>query len=744
MASATKANPRSAPQGELGADLIALPAWSAFGLGLRGFSVDREDVAELRWPASVRTFAHMRNDTQLSGLYRAGTLPVRRYVWGIDANGADPKVVDNVCRDFNLPTMDEAWQAFLTGKSGPVPRARNRFSWDKHSTDAQRAIYNGHYYFELHGAIVDDGLWHPEDASPRSPWTIAFIEAAPNGDLVAIKQMIGLNTPELAAERLIAYVFDQEPGDWTGRSAYRSCYREWLLKDRLLRVDAINHEKAGGILLNEAPKDATPDQIEALSKLAQNARVGGGGAVPAGTTPVFIRGTGSDVIGSINRHDESMAREFLAMFMALGTSSSGGNRALAGSFLDWFALAQEATAIWQRDTFQQQAIDRYVEWNFGDQDYVPLLAFKRPEDANPLDLLAAGVTTGANAGEPGAVGVQDTNGEVVPVAAVRFGRGGWSLVPQIVVDGDLAETVRGEHAAFEAWAGRAPRSSRRTPSAAANGRSGGRHSDPAAAAAPDTIPLPDRPLRREPTEQEIQAQADFKTIDSQWSTQTGSLVDAWKTVRAGQIASLVQQITDADGDLAALAAIAAAPEGADLIATHLHTMASLGAGQAVNEAKKQGVVAASTPALDDLNAELTARAAALEQLLASSISSAAATKAVQLSGGKVTAADVADDVRAYLNGLSDAWLHDQMGGALSAAQNGGRLAAMEHNGASRYYASELLDENTCDPCAEEDGTEFATADEAAAAYPAGGYYDCQGGPRCRGTIVAVYDEASST
>jgi hypothetical protein len=100
---------------------------------------------------------------------------------------------------------------------------------------------------------------------------------------------------------------------------------------------------------------------------------------------VFIRGTGSDVIASINRHDESMAREFLMMFMALGTSSSGGNRALASSFIDWFAISQESIAIWFRDIVNEHVIEDFVDANWGDADYVPRLAFRRPEAANPLD-----------------------------------------------------------------------------------------------------------------------------------------------------------------------------------------------------------------------------------------------------------------------------------------------------------------------------------------------------------------------
>jgi hypothetical protein len=746
MATIIDAQPKKAPTDELGVDVFAaIPGWQAFGGGSQphGPSIDREYVPELRWPRSVTTYERMHNDTQLSGLFRGTSLPVSRYVWGIDPNGADPNIVAATLRDFNMEEISAAWESFQTGESKPVPRARNDFTLSGHFEGAITAARIGHAYFEVHGDIDDDGLqwgakqaqfWHPKDLSERAQWTIGQIFVAKNGDLIGIRQQLGIESPDLLAERLVPYVFGKRPGDWIGRPLFRAPYREWLLKDRLLRVDAVNHEKAGGILISEAPKDATPAEIEALGRLAAAARVGGGGAVPNGTTPVFIRGTGSDVIGSINRHDEAMAREFLMMFMALGTSSSGGNRALAGSFLDWFAIAQEAIAIWFRDTFQKQAIERYVTYNWGAQDYVPQLKFRRPEAANPLDQLANAVNQPA--GDPAAVGLQTPDGDVVPVAAYRRG-----MAPgAFVVDEETRQAINAAHAGWE-------RDNR--PAATRAAQNPHKHRVKAAEAVTTTptgaaVSLPDRPLRRDVFPHEITAAIDFAQVDTNWANSVAQLVADWQSIRAAQIAELATQIAEANGDLANVAQIQAAAAGGDLIAARLTAMAHTGALEAVAEAAAQGVPGAVPPDLATLEAELAARGAALEQLLANSLSQAAAGKAVQITGGSLTASDVAAQVTDYLAGLSDTYLADTFGGAMSAAQNAGRMAAMDENNATLFYASELLDVNTCDPCAEIDGTEYATAADAAVDYPAGGYRDCDGGPRCRGLVVAVYDEAQTT
>lgn len=66
-------------------------------------------------------------------------------------------------------------------------------------------------------------------------------------------------------------------------------------------------------------------------------------------------------------------------------------------------------------------------------------------------------------------------------------------------------------------------------------------------------------------------------------------------------------------------------------------------------------------------------------------------------------------------------------------------------GIARVYASELLDKNTCDPCAGVDGKEYASVEAAHADYREhGGFRDCGGGLRCRGTLVFVYDTETPT
>jgi hypothetical protein len=93
----------------------------------------------------------------------------------------------------------------------------------------------------------------------------------------------------------------------------------------------------------------------------------------------------------------------------------------------------------------------------------------------------------------------------------------------------------------------------------------------------------------------------------------------------------------------------------------------------------------------------------------------------------------------FIDGLTDRPLRDQLGGALSNAQNTGRIATLREAPSAAYYANERLDANTCRFCREVDGRWLGnTLEEVERTYPNGGYTECAGRERCRGTVTAVW------
>lgn len=259
--------------------------------------------------------------------------------------------------------------------------------------------------------------------------------------------------------------------------------------------------------------------------------------------------------------------------------------------------------------------------------------------------------------------------------------------------------------------------------------------------------LPDRPLRRAPSELELRAAVDFGAIDRAHDDGTDAAAGWLASVVPEQISQLVEQIrSTAQGQARQrltkpqAAAIAAGVVGVEELTDILMVSARAGAVTAAAEAAAQGVPLIEQVSDDVLRPIVAAQAEAVAALHARSMSLSAARKAVQMTTAR-SPAEVADEVALHMQGFKHTWTLDQLAGANQMAINVGRLQVMDRVEVPKYFAaSELLDTNTCDPCRMIDGTEWPTIVEAQARYGSGGYVDCQGGPRCRGTMVAIYDE----
>jgi hypothetical protein len=362
---------------------------------------DVEQAPQLKWPFSVKVFDDMRNDAQCQGLFYGATAAIERYTWYIDPNKQPSRWVKLLAADLNLPIgLDAAIASTNTAIKRARLRTNKRFSWYGHIHTALKSLQYGHYYFEQVGEITNEApgggqCWRLRKLGPRHPRTITEIIVARDGGLVAVQQgfpgtALPGHTPNanppIPIDQLVCYVWDQEPGNWVGRSMFRPMYKNYLIKDRLLRVDAIKHERNGvGMPIIESPEGASKADIMELDKMAQEYKVGerGGGALPFGAklTLVGTQGTLPDTIASMRFQNEEMARSMLMMFMQLGQTETG-SRSLGKTFIDWFSIQQESIADWLCDTANEHIIEDWWDWNVDpDADETPLLAYYKGPDA---------------------------------------------------------------------------------------------------------------------------------------------------------------------------------------------------------------------------------------------------------------------------------------------------------------------------------------------------------------------------
>lgn len=724
----------SAPTTERGTAVSSVYNWTGV-LPWSQFMDDGEKSPDLQWPRSIEWYDQMRNDAQCQGLYLGATAALRRYGWYIDPNECDPFYTDLLAADLNLVVgEDEARAALKSGAKSARLRSSGRFSWYRHLATLLRALYYGHFYFEQVGDIRPDGpngreVWRLRKLGPRHPRTITEIKVADDGGLVSITQgygTAGMPPPEIPVDRLVAYIWDQDPGNWIGRSIYRPMYRNWLVKDRLLRVDAIKHERNGvGMPVIEGPPGATGPDLQRLDDMAQEYKVGerGGGAVPY-QTKLRLVGTEGDIpdtIGSIRFHNEEMARSMLMMFMQLGQTETG-SRALGQSFIDWFAEQQTYIADWVVGVTVEFLIEDWWGWNVDpNSDRTPLLGYIT-DSPTEADFAGADLPVEVTSPAPGTPEVTSPPEPVpaLPTAAARRTR---------------AEGSPGGVATL------------RSPTSA--------------------MTLPNRKLRRQPYPHEIAASVDFNGIEDDHGAAQVDAEQTWEREKLAimeELRGVIRDVSPNGATEAVLEAAAAAVLATRSAATGAAGATAIGETGAATQAAMAGIIhkVAASATMRARNELVTQGLTAAvdyggDAYKASGVGSYAygigrdhmsgirttfygnvERLAAKLAAGATDSNSLADRVYNEMVGRADAFISDQLKGMINTAINENRIEVF--NAAAddaQLYASELLDDNTCSSCISVDG-QTLSPDDATEMYAGGGYIDCDGGPRCRGTVVAVY------
>jgi hypothetical protein len=258
------------------------------------------------------------------------------------------------------------------------------------------------------------------------------------------------------------------------------------------------------------------------------------------------------------------------------------------------------------------------------------------------------------------------------------------------------------------------------------------------------------PLRRQPTELETRSRVDFAAMDKAWHEAVDATVEAWATVQEAmraEVTASIQAAAEAD-DLDRLDGLTInTDDGATLLIARMIAYAREAGDAQQAEAEAQGVTVPEW-SLDDEALTAAAIRDRLRQVgrttaryLGVGLVQSAVRQAMRV-WGSGSAQHVAAQVDEHLAALSGAAVEEQVGGAMSAAQNEGRMAVLAVAPPATYVSTEALDRNSCKPCRDIDGTKYDSLTAARTAYPTGGYTGCLGGSRCRGTLVTVWPQSS--
>lgn len=253
---------------------------------------------------------------------------------------------------------------------------------------------------------------------------------------------------------------------------------------------------------------------------------------------------------------------------------------------------------------------------------------------------------------------------------------------------------------------------------------------------------------------DFEAGVDFEIFQSQWekavdttAARLEEIMDKWRSSIRSQVTTALED--DQPDRLASISVNTL--DARVLVEKQMIELATLAGGQAQKEAEDQGIEIPEWD-LSALTAALAGRSLlkSVARMTADALSGSVITSAkravTQLLGLSRSPTQIADEVDDRLTELGDTGPKAILGTAMTTAQNTGRRAVFDVAPKATYYASEILDKNTCTECRRVDGEEYGSLEIAIKAYPVSGYKDCIGsryGNNCRGMIIARWPEAET-
>jgi len=183
----------------------------------------------------------------------------------------------------------------------------------------------------------------------------------------------------IPADRAIVCSFGRVGDNYWGESILRPAHWHWRRKRDLLKFDATQKERMGGLFWVTSKEGVSPtdDQIAKAKAVLQNFRIhekqGLYFPYVFDFHAEFPDNTAGDFITSVRYDDEQIEQSMMSAFQSLGTGEKGA-RSVGDIQLDFMLMAFQGVAKGLEDDFGQQAIVPLVDLNYGPREFYPRLA----------------------------------------------------------------------------------------------------------------------------------------------------------------------------------------------------------------------------------------------------------------------------------------------------------------------------------------------------------------------------------
>lgn len=273
----------------------------------------------------------------------------------------------------------------------------HKVNWHAFLTEGLTCLDFGYSVCEKTLELTDD------DGSPRIG--IASLGYRKQNSILAwetqdqkpgITQQLISSRVDIPQAKLIIFTHMKEGDNVEGISLLRFIYKDWYMKDSLIKVNGISLERLGsGIpVIQFGDSTSEIDKASARTILRQlRANEESYLEVPVDGSIEMLDMKGSsvrDILPTINYHDRQMLLSILGQFLSLGASDASGSRAVSSDHSKLFMLSEEALARMLQATIQDQLINQLCDLNFTDlPNGYPMLTHGKLEDDDITGLSTA-------------------------------------------------------------------------------------------------------------------------------------------------------------------------------------------------------------------------------------------------------------------------------------------------------------------------------------------------------------------
>lgn len=339
-----------------------------------GFLRGEDPLAAMDGLTAIKNLDEMRrSDAQVHASLEVVKQPIRTATYEVDpADPDDPRAV----------AIAEFVQWCLFTRMGTA--------WDDLIRQSLLMLDFGVMLFEKVWALEEEGKYAGKIVihrlAPRPPKTLWQWFTDEDGRLISIKQLaVKAGTYQfldIPASKLVRFTFQQEGDNFMGISMLRSAYPHYAIKRQLYNIDAIRATRFGvgiprakfaqGFHPTKEDREAMATMLQGLSSHPHAYLM----EPPQFSVDILMPTGGSqqtEVLPSIEHHNQQITRNILAQFLDMGGRSTGGSNALGSSAMDFFLNAIESIAGQICDALNKQLIKDLVDMNFDDVHEYPTL-----------------------------------------------------------------------------------------------------------------------------------------------------------------------------------------------------------------------------------------------------------------------------------------------------------------------------------------------------------------------------------